>query len=298
MSASAIALAPTYHDAALPSGAKVHYVEAGSPSNPTLLLLHGFPSSSNQFRTLIPRLASSYHIIAPDLPGFGLTSVPTSYNHSFANIAQTIGELVDTLKLTSFAMYVFDYGAPSGYRLALQRPEAIKAIVSQNGNAYHEGLGAEFWAPLQAWWAKDKDDALRGAVKDAALNLEHLKQQYEVGVPADKLDRIDPTAYTLDYLLNVGTADKREVQLDLFHDYGTNVALYPAFHEYFRASQVPVLAVWGKNDPVFVPAGAEAFKRDNKRAVVKLLDGGHFLLETHVDEVAEEILKFLAGVEF
>lgn len=295
---SATAVAPTYRDIALPSGPKVHYVEAGSPSKPTLLLLHGFPSSSNQFRTLIPRLAASYHLIAPDLPGFGLTTVPGNYVHSFANIAQTIGELVDALQLKAFAMYVFDYGAPTGYRLALQRPEAIKAIISQNGNAYHEGLGAEFWAPLQAWWAKDAHDALRGAVKDAALTLAHLKEQYEAGAPADRVGRIDPTAYTLDYLLNVGTDAKTEVQLDLFHDYGTNVALYPTFHEFFRATQVPVLAVWGRNDPVFVPAGAEAFKRDNKEAVVKLLDGGHFLLETHVDEVAKEILRFLAGVDF
>ncbi|KIX10547.1 uncharacterized protein Z518_01630 [Rhinocladiella mackenziei CBS 650.93] len=281
----------------LPNGIRVFYREAGSPTNPTVLLLHGFPASSNQYRNLIPILADKYHVVAPDLPGFGFTEVPSGLNfkYTFANIASTVGAFLDVHKIEKFAVYVFDYGAPTGLRLALKRPQAITAIVSQNGNAYVEGLSS-FWDPLRKLWAStpgsEGEAQLRKMIKDAILSLETTKTQYLDGEPeADKID--DPALYHLDYYLMTrpGNAD---IQLDLFKDYGTNVALYPQFQEYLRNSQVPLLAVWGKNDIIFPPAGAEPFKRDVKNAKVVLLDGGHFLVESHTEEVAKLMLEFFA----
>ena len=290
----------TYNDVKVANGAVVHYVEAGSTSKPTLVLLHGFPSSSTQFRNLIPRLADSYHVYAPDLPGFGLTAVPANYTHSFANIATTIGQWLDELKITSFAVYIFDYGAPTALRLALERPQAIKAIISQNGNAYDEGLGKDFWGGLQQWWAsgngQDKDT--RKAVSDMVLSIDGFKFQYLTGVPKENVAKVDPTTWLFDYLHNSATPEQKEVQLDLFFDYRTNVELYPRFQQYLRDSQPPLIAVWGKGDPCFVYPGAEAFKKDVKNAQVELLDGGHFLLETHVNEVSEKVKAFLRKVKF
>ena len=289
----------TYHDVSVPNGVKVHYIEAGAPSKPTLLLLHGFPTSSKQYKPLISLLADSYHIYAPDLPGFGLTTVPENYKHSFANNAREIGAFLDALKIDSFAVYIFDYGAPTLFRLALERPKAIKAIISQNGNAYEEGLGADFWAPLQQWWASGKGDdkATRDMVAGAVLNVNHFKDEYTIGVPENKVALIDPTNYTTDYLLNASTDKQKQVQLNIFFDYGTNVTLYPKFQAYLREHQPPLLAVWGKGDICFIPPGAEAFKRDVKDAKVVLLDTGHFAMETDVDEIAKLIKEFLAGVK-
>ncbi|KIW75439.1 hypothetical protein Z517_10180 [Fonsecaea pedrosoi CBS 271.37] len=282
----------------LPNGIKVFYREAGSPSKPTILLLHGFPSSSNQYRKLIPILADKYHVIAPDLPGFGFTEIPASLNfeYTFANLATTIGAFLDVLNIRKFAVYVFDYGAPTGFRLALERPEAITAIISQNGNAYEEGLSS-FWDPLRKLWASDtgsdEEKQLREMISGAVLSFEATKDQYLNGEPeAEKID--DPATYHLDYALMCRPGNK-EIQLDLFRDYGTNVALYPKFQAYVRQSNVPVLAVWGKNDIIFPPSGAEAFKRDVKSLKLVLLEGGHFLVESHTEEIAKLMLDFLAG---
>ncbi|MGA7778286.1 MAG: alpha/beta hydrolase [Paraburkholderia sp.] len=272
-------------------GLKVFYREAGASNAPKLLLLHGFPSSSHMFRDLIPKLAQRFHIVAPDLPGFGQTDMPPrdAFAYTFENIAKVIGRFTEVVGLDRFAMYVFDYGAPTGFRLALNHPERITAIISQNGNAYEEGL-SEGWNPIRAYW-KDPSAANREALR-AMLTHETTVWQYTHGVSDTTL--VSPDGYSLDefYMSRPG-AD--EVQLDLFRDYRNNVALYPAFQEYFRTHQPPFLAVWGKNDPFFLPPGAEAFKRDLPNAVVQFLDTGHFALETHAAEIATAISGFLPG---
>lgn len=266
-------------------GIEVFYREAGDPSAPAILLLHGFPTSSLMFRELIPRLAQRYRVIAPDLPGFGFTSVPAdrNYTYTFESIATTIDAFTEALGLTRYAIYIFDYGAPTGLRLALKHPERITAVVSQNGNAYLEGLG-DAWDPIKAYWkepTQEHRDALRGV-----LQLDATKFQYTHGAPADR--PVDPATYTLDVALmqRPGNAD---IQLDLFLDYASNLKLYPAFQEYFRKHQPPTIAIWGRHDPFFIPAGAEAYKKDNPNATVTLLDTGHFALETHVEEIAAAI---------
>ncbi|KAL2413678.1 putative hydrolase [Exophiala dermatitidis] len=275
---------------------KVYYREAGSCSSPTILLLHGFPSSSNQFRKLMPILAPKYHILAPDLPGFGFTEVPAElqFKYSFENIASTIGSLLDALDITRFVVYVFDYGAPTGFRLALERPEAIVAVVSQNGNAYEEGL-TPFWDPLRNLWAapngSEEEKNIKETIRNAVLTFAATKAQYLDGEPeADVID--DPASYHLDWAL-MSRPGNAEIQLDLFKDYASNVALYPQFQAYLRKSQVPLLAVWGKNDFFFAAQGAEAFKIDVMDATVVLLDGGHFSSESHGDEIGKLMLDFL-----
>lgn len=264
---------------------KIFYREAGSAQSPKLLLLHGFPSSSHMFRDLIPLLADRFHILAPDLPGFGQSDDPKT--NSFAAIAEAIARFTDVLGFDRFAVYVFDYGAPTGFRLALAHPERVTAIISQNGNAYEEGL-SDGWNPIRAYW-KDRSEANRAALR-ALLAPETTYWQYSEGVP--DVSRISPDGYTLDshYLTRPGAT---EVQLDLFGDYGSNVALYPEFQRYLRTHRPKLLAVWGKGDPFFLPAGAEAFKRDVPDARVVLLDTGHFAAETHAAEIAEEIRRFL-----
>lgn len=271
-------------------GLKLLYREAGRANAPVLLLLHGFPTSSLMFRELMPRLASDYRVIAPDLPGFGFTEVPPErkYSYTFDSLAGTIDAFAEQLGLKRFAMYVFDYGAPVGFRLALAHPERISAIVSQNGNAYKEGLGEEAWNPVQRYWqqpTQEHRDALR-----AFLTLDSIRWQYTHG--ASDPARIAPETYTLDAAL-VARPGNQEIQLDLFADYASNVALYPEFQSYLRQHRPPLLAIWGRNDPFFLPPGAEAFRRDNPNATVTLLDTGHFALETHVDEIALAIDEFL-----
>ncbi|KAF2721324.1 alpha/beta-hydrolase [Polychaeton citri CBS 116435] len=290
-----MAYIPTYHNATVGS-VNVNYIEAGSQSLPNLLLLHGFPSSSNQFRDLIPLLSDSYHIIAPDLPGFGLTKTPADFVFTFDNLADVIGSFVAQLSWTSYAMYIFDYGAPVGLRLALQDPTGVKAIISQNGNAYVEGLGHPFWTPVEELWNSNNSQPARDTIRTNFLTLAGTKYQYEEGTPADHLDLINPLAYHLDYIENIAGHEER--QLDLMYDYRTNLPLYPKFQEYFRKSQVPLLAVWGKEDPCFIPPGATAFKRDSPKAIVHFVDAGHFALETQRWEIARQILHFLAGVTF
>ncbi|MFM0173268.1 alpha/beta fold hydrolase [Paraburkholderia sediminicola] len=270
-------------------GFKVFYREAGRPGAPKLLLLHGFPSSSHMFRDLIPKLADRFHIVAPDLPGFGQSDMPSrdDFAYTFDNIANVIEHFTEVIGFDRFAVYVFDYGAPTGFRLAIRHPERITAIISQNGNAYEEGL-SEGWNPIRAYW-QDASPSNRDALR-ALLTHETTVWQYTHGVPDTA--SVSPDGYSLDdfYLSRPGA---HEVQLDLFRDYQSNVALYPAFQQYFRAHQPPLLAVWGKNDPFFLPAGAEAFRRDIPGAVVHFFDTGHFALETHATEISAAISDFL-----
>ncbi|MBW8723750.1 MAG: alpha/beta hydrolase [Inquilinus limosus] len=271
-------------------GFKVFYREAGSPRAPTLLLLHGFPSSGHMFRDLIPLLADRFHVVAPDLPGFGQSDMPdrSTFQYTFDGIAQVIDRFTEVVGLNRYAVYVFDYGAPTGFRLALRHPERIAAIISQNGNAYVEGL-SDGWNPIQAYW-QDRSAANRETLR-ALLTPETTRWQYVHGVADESL--VSPDGYTLDshYLARPG-AD--EVQLDLFLDYASNVALYPDFQAYFRTHRPPFLAVWGRNDPFFLPPGAEAFKRDLPDAEIRFFDTGHFALETHAREIADAIRVFLA----
>jgi pimeloyl-ACP methyl ester carboxylesterase len=270
-------------------GVSVFYREAGPKDAPVVLLLHGFPTSSFQYRELIPRLADRYRVIAPDMPGFGFTEVPAErgYKYTFDALAKTIEAFTDALELKKYALYVFDYGAPTGFRVAMARPERITAIVSQNGNAYEEGLG-DGWAPIRRYW-NEPTAGNRETVR-RMLDAAGLKSQYTEGVPDPEV--IAPEGYTLDAAM-IERPGNMDIQLDLFLDYANNVKLYPAFQEYFRRSKPPLLAIWGKNDPFFLPPGAEAYKRDIPDAVVKFLDTGHFALETHVEEVAEAMRDFL-----
>ena len=272
-------------------GVSIFYREAGPADAPVVLLLHGFPTSSFQYRELIPRLADKYRVIAPDLPGFGFTEVPEArnYKYSFEALAKSIEAFTEALKLKRYALYVFDYGAPTGFRLALAHPERVTAIVSQNGNAYEDGLG-DAWAPIRRYWS-EPDLANREIVRQAALSSKGIRYQYLEGVPQP--ERVAPEGYTLDEAL-IQRPGNIDIQLDLFLDYANNVKLYPAFQEYFRRSKPPLLAIWGKHDPFFIPAGAEAYKRDNPNATVELLDTGHFALETHVEEIAMAMRRFLA----
>jgi len=278
-----------YYRAADIAGLKISYREAGPTGAPTLFLLHGFPSAGHMFRDLIPLLADSFHLVAPDLPGFGQSDLPPrqKFKYSFENVAQTIDRFTEIIGLKRFAIYIFDYGAPVGLRIALKHPERIAAIVSQNGNAYEEGL-SDGWNPIRAYW-EDSSQANRDALR-AFLKPETTVWQYTHGV--SDATTVSPDGYSLDnfYLARPG-AD--EPQLDLFGDYKTNVALYPTFQKYFRDHKPPFLAVWGKNDPFFLPAGAEAFKRDNPQAEVHFYPTGHFALETHCQEIATAIRDFL-----
>jgi pimeloyl-ACP methyl ester carboxylesterase len=271
-------------------GLTVFYREAGAVDAPTLLLLHGYPSASHQFRELIPLLANRFHIVAPDLTGFGKSDMParSDFDYTFDHITDVIDDWIEMLGLDRFALYVFDYGAPVGFRIAVRHPERISAIISQNGNAYEEGL-SDGWNPIQAYW-KDPSEANRDAIR-MMVQPETTVWQYTHGVP--DATRVSPDGYGLDnYYLGRDGAD--EIQLDLFLDYASNVALYPVFQEYFRTSRPPLLAVWGSNDPFFLPAGAEAFKRDIPDAEVRFVPTGHFALETPVAEIAVAIREFLS----
>jgi pimeloyl-ACP methyl ester carboxylesterase len=271
-------------------GVTVFYRQAGQANAPVVLLLHGFPTSSFQYRDLIPRLADSYRVIAPDYPGFGFTEVPGQrhYKYSFDALANTVLAFTDALQLKRYALYVFDYGAPVGFRLAMTRPERITAIVSQNGNAYEEGLG-DAWAPIRKYWAAPTTEN-REVIRKNILTLEGTRWQYTQGVTIP--ESVAPESYTLDWALLERPGNK-EIQLDLFLDYASNVKLYPKFQEYFRNSKPPLLAIWGKNDPFFIPAGAKAFRKDLPDAKIQFLDTGHFALETHVEEIAVAMRDFL-----
>jgi pimeloyl-ACP methyl ester carboxylesterase len=274
------------------NGLNIFYREAGPKDAPTILLLHGYPTSSHMFRNLIPTLSTKYHVLAPDLPGFGYSDAPdhTQFKYTFDNLANTMQAFIDELGVKRFAIYIFDYGAPTGLRLALANPEKITGIISQNGNAYEEGLSTG-WNPIQKYWqdsSRENRDALRDFVKEKMT-----KFQYFEGVSDPSL--IAPETYTLDQQ-TLDRPGNVEIQLDLMLDYRTNVALYPKFQAYFREHKPKLLAVWGNKDPFFLPVGAEAYKRDNPNATVKFYNTGHFALETHAKEIGQDVLDFLAGL--
>jgi pimeloyl-ACP methyl ester carboxylesterase len=282
---------PTHHKTARVGELDVFYREAGRDGAPVVLLLHGFPTSSNMFRNLIPRLASSFHVVAPDYPGFGQSSMPdrAAFPYTFENLTNVVEKLVEQLALARFSLYVMDYGAPVGYRLALRRPDEVQALVIQNGNAYDEGL-REFWDPIKKYWADPRPET-RTALH-VLVEPKSTRWQYENGVPDRTL--LDPTAWLVDQV-GLDRPGNREIQMDLFYDYRTNVPLYPAFQAFFRERQPPALIVWGKNDLIFPPDGAAPYRRDLRNVESHLLDTGHFALETHGEEIANRIRSFLGA---
>jgi pimeloyl-ACP methyl ester carboxylesterase len=267
---------------------EVFYRTAGPENAPIILLLHGYPTAGHMFRDLIPRLSDKFRLIAPDLPGFGQTKAPPrgKFSYTFDNFTKVIDGFTQALGLERYALYVFDYGAPTGFRLAAKHPERVTALISQNGNAYEEGL-SHFWKTFQAFWAAPTPEN-REACR-ATLSPETTKAQYMLG---SETQLVAPDGYELDiaYLARAGQED---IQLDLIYDYRTNVALYPEWHEYFRKDKPPLLAVWGENDPFFLPPGANAFKRDQPDAEVSFVDAGHFALETRAGEIAKRIAEFM-----
>ncbi|OON38072.1 alpha/beta hydrolase [Izhakiella australiensis] len=283
-------MSTTFYRNADVDGFKIFYREAGDVQKPTLLLLHGFPTSSHMFRDLIPHLSAHFHLVAPDLPGFGLSALPPreQFTYSFENLANVIARFTEIIGIKKYAIYVFDYGAPVGFRLALAHPERITGIVSQNGNAYEEGL-AEGWDPIQRYW-REPTDSNRQAIRQL-LTPASFRWQYEHGVADTSV--ISPDGSELDiWFMQRPGAD--EIQLDLFFDYANNVALYPDFQRYFREYQPKLLAIWGRNDPFFLPAGAGAYKRDLPNAEVQMLETGHFALDTHAETIARAIIDFMA----
>ncbi|ABC80324.1 alpha/beta fold hydrolase [Anaeromyxobacter dehalogenans] len=270
-------------------GVEVFYREAGRPGAPAVLLLHGFPTSSHMFRNLIPALADRYHVIAPDYPGFGHSAMPArdAFAYTFDRYAQVVEALTEQLGLRRYALYVMDYGAPVGFRLATAHPERVTALVVQNGNAYDEGIEA-FWDPIKAYWASGSAEDREAIRWLTSLKATHW--QYTNGVPDPSL--VSPDTWTVDQA-RLDRPGNPEIQLDLFYDYRTNLPLYAAWQAYFRAHRPPTLVVWGKNDAIFVAAGAEPYRRDNPAAEVHLLDTGHFALETHGPEIARLVREFL-----
>lgn len=279
----------TYHRTADVAGVELFYREAGERGAPVVVLLHGFPSSSHMYRNLIPALADRYHVIAPDLPAFGLSArpAPADFQYGFANFAQIVGSLLEQIGVGRYALYVMDYGAPTGFRLALAHPERVTALIVQNGNAYEEGMG-DFWAPTRAYWAdrETNRDAMR-----PFLTLDGTRFQYLAGVSDEA--RVDPAAWLTDQLF-LDRPDATEIQLDIIYDYRTNVALYPEIHRYFREYRPPTLILWGEKDPIFIPAGARAYLRDLPDAELHFFGTGHFALEEKADEMVPILRDFLA----
>jgi pimeloyl-ACP methyl ester carboxylesterase len=286
---STLSTQPTLYKTVKADGLDIFYREAGPKDAPTILLLHGFPTSSNMFRNLIPRLATSFHVVAPDYPGYGQSSMPDrkDFAYTFENYAKLMDQVVDKLGIKRYSLYVMDYGAPVGYRLALMHPERVESLIIQNGNAYDEGL-LEFWDPIKKYW-NDPTPANRKAIH-FLVEPKATRWQYEDGVPDRTL--LDPTTWLVDQV-GLDRPGNDEIQLDLFYDYRTNVPLYPAFQAFFRKYQPPTLIVWGKNDYIFPAAGAPPYTRDLRKVETHMLDTGHFALETHGIEMADLIKKFL-----
>lgn len=282
----------THHRTVSVNGLDIFYREAGNPQKPSILLLHGFPTSSFMFRNLIPALAEKYHLVAPDFPGFGQSSMPgvEEYTYTFDQLSETIDGFIDAIGLEKYTLYVMDYGAPVGYRIATRRPEKVEGLIVQNGNAYKQGMEDNFWAPIKTFWTNRNDAA---AIEGAAVMVrpESTRWQYQDGVK--DLTLVSPDTWTHDQAL-LDRPGNRDIQLALFYDYQNNPPLYPQWQEYFRTYQPPALVVWGKNDQIFVEAGAHPYKRDLKNVDFHLLDTGHFALETHGAEIASLIDAFLA----
>jgi len=280
----------TSHRTAIVDGVEIFYREAGERNAPVVVLLHGFPSSSHMYRGLIPALADRYHVVAPDLPGFGLSAMPSpqAFEYGFARFSNIIAAFLEQLGIGRYALYVMDYGAPTGFRLALAHPDRVTALIVQNGNAYEDGMG-DFWASTRAYWA-DNGPANRDAMRPF-LTLEGTRFQYLTG--AANTARIDPAAWVIDQFF-LDRPGATEIQLDIIYDYRTNVALYPEFHRYFREHRPPTLILWGENDPIFLPGGARAFLRDLPDAQLHFFDTGHFALEEKADEMVPILRDFLA----
>jgi pimeloyl-ACP methyl ester carboxylesterase len=280
---------PVHYKTVRVSDLDIFYREAGPQTAPVILLLHGFPTSSNMFRNLIPRLAGSFHVVAPDYPGFGQSSMPDhqSFAYTFENLTNVVETLVERLGLGKFSLYVMDYGAPVGYRLALRRPDQVQALIVQNGNAYDEGL-REFWDPIKKYWADPSPD--NRTALHFLVDAKSTRWQYENGVTDRTL--LDPTTWLVDQV-GLDRPGNREIQMDLFYDYRSNVPLYPQFQAFFRKYQPPTLIVWGKNDFIFPPEGAAPYQRDLQNVEMHLLDTGHFALETQGEEIASRIEEFL-----
>lgn len=280
---------PTKYKTVRVDGQDIFYREAGPATAPVILLLHGFPTSSNMFRNLIPRLSGQFRLIAPDYPGFGQSSMPSreEFAYTFENLAAVVDGFIHAVGLTKFSLYVMDYGAPIGYRIALHHPERVQAMIVQNGNAYDEGL-REFWNPIKKYWAEP--NANNRAALEFLVEAKTTRWQYETGV--NDVSLVDPTTWLVDQV-GLDRPGNRDIQLDLFLSYGTNVPLYPGFQEFFRKYQPPTLIVWGKNDFIFPPEGAGPYKRDLKQVETHLLDTGHFALETHGDQIAAHMQRFL-----
>ena len=289
---SAAALTQVRYRRRVVDGVGIFYREAGDPSNPTVVLLHGFPSSSHMFRDLIPKLAGRYHVIAPDYPGFGYSDQPmtTHFEYTFDSIADLVDKFLHAVGVARYSIYMQDYGAPVGMRLFFNHPERTQAIITQNGNAYTEGLGG-FWADTMEPYWKDRNPITEKKVR-GLLTLESTKYQYSVGVKDP--EALSPDSYTFDQM-TLDRLGNAEIQLALVYDYQNNVARYPQWHETLRKIKPPVLAVWGMNDPFFIPAGAEAFKRDVPDAEIHFVDTGHFALEEHAEPIAEHIVRFLSA---
>jgi pimeloyl-ACP methyl ester carboxylesterase len=289
MSTTVTVSTPTHYKTVRINDLDIAYRDAGPADAPVILLLHGFPTSSNMFRQLIPRLASSFRLIAPDYPGYGQSSMPDrkTFAYTFANVTDIVDLLLEKLQITKYAMYVMDYGAPIGYRLALKHPERVAGLIVQNGNAYEEGL-LKFWDPIKKYWNEPTSDNRNALAFMVAP--ETTKWQYQNGV--QDLTLLDPTTWLVDQAL-LDRPGNGEIQLDMLHDYGTNVPLYPEFQAFFQQYQPPTLIVWGKNDFIFPPEGAHPYQRQLPNAEIHLLDTGHFALETHGDEIADRIRRFL-----
>lgn len=283
----------TVNKVELKDGTKIFYREAGSKTKPNFLLLHGYPTSSYMYRNLIPLLAPHFHVIAPDLPGFGFTEPSKGYEFKFANLTDSIDEFLSIIKLDKFLVYIFDYGAPVAFRLALKNPSRITGIVAQNGNAYEEGIDDRFWAPVKKYWAtgNEEDEGYVSALSEFVRDKKNILSQYYDGV--EDPGAVDPAPAALDEFL-FQRPGQTKIQLGLFFDYQNNVKLYPQFQEFLRSSGVPVLVQWGKNDIIFSVEGAEAYKRDVKKFKAKYYETGHFALETHVNDIASEIIDFFA----
>jgi pimeloyl-ACP methyl ester carboxylesterase len=285
---SSISSTTSYHTVTV-DGLKIFYREAGPRDAPTIVLLHGFPSSSREFDTLIPLPATRYHLVAPDFPGFGHSDSPppASYSYTFDHLAKTTGDLLDALNIKSYSLYLHDYGAPVGFRMMLAHPERLHALIIQNGNAYTEGLGAK-WAKIAEYWAYPK---AHPEVVDAFLSFEATKQRHIAGTAHP--ERFNPDTWTDEYA-HLSKPGQREIQAELLYDYRTNVASYPQWQAWLREYRPPTLVAWGARDPSFIAAGAEAFRRDLPDAEIHLLDAGHFALDEANDDIARLILEFMA----
>jgi len=298
MAATVQSLPLLHYKSALVESVNVSYIEAGSIAKPNVVLFPAFPSSSNEFRKLIPLLAQDYHVITPSYPAFGLTTAPPDFTYNWSSVASVISGLLLALNITSYAAYIHGYGADVGLRLAIQNPSATKAIITQNGNAYVQGFNQGFWAPIFALWNTSNSAEAQATVRNNVLTSDATQAIYLDGTSPKELDLVDPNQWSLDYFQNIQGETNQDRQIDLLYDYRNNVAMYPQFQEYFRKTQIPLIALWATNDPSFVPAGAEAYKTDLPNARIQYFEAGHMALESKLKEIASGTLGFLKDIGY